>query len=111
MLAENGELSFGDSGRMMGELWHKLSDDQKEDYRKRAKDVTDQKLKDWQVMTYLNTSIQELAENTELDTLWLTPGNSQIKALIATLGIASETTDLSGCFQVAFSKIGAPTLS
>ena len=53
MLAENGELSFGDSGRMMGELWHKLSDDQKEDYRKRAKDVTDQKLKDWQVMTYL----------------------------------------------------------
>ena len=55
MLAENGELSFGDSGRMMGELWHKLSDDQKEDYRKRAKDVTDQKLKDWQVMTYLLT--------------------------------------------------------
>ena len=59
-------------------------------------------------IVYLNTSIWELAENTELDTLWLTPGNSQIKALIATLGIASETTDLNGCFQVAFSKIGPP---
>merc|ERR1719419_738833 len=33
---------------MMGELWHKLTDDLKEDYRKRAKVVTDQKLKDWQ---------------------------------------------------------------
>ena len=50
MLAENADTvkSFGDSGRMMGELWHKLTDDQKEDYRKRAKVVTDQKLKDWQ---------------------------------------------------------------
>ena len=63
------------------------------------------------LLPYLNTSILELAENTDVNTLWLTPGNSQIKALIATLGIASETTDLSGCFQVAFSKIGAPTLS
>ena len=37
MLAENADTvkSFGDSGRMMGELWHKLSDEQKEDYRKR----------------------------------------------------------------------------
>ena len=29
---------------------------------------------------HLNSSIQELTENTEIDTLWLTEGNSQTKA-------------------------------
>ena len=62
MLAENSEVkSFGDSGRMMGELWHKLTDEQKEDYRKRAKVVTDQKLKDWQARLAKLTPQQQRA--------------------------------------------------
>ena len=62
MLAENSEVkSFGDSGRMMGELWHKLADEQKEDYRKRAKVVTDQKLKDWQARLAKLTPQQQRA--------------------------------------------------
>ena len=31
----------------MGELWHTLSEQEKEDYRKRAKAIGDKKLRDW----------------------------------------------------------------
>jgi hypothetical protein len=31
----------------MGELWHTLSEDEKEDYRKRAREIADRKLKEW----------------------------------------------------------------
>ena len=48
LMQENRELSFADVGRTLGEMWHKLTDAEKEDYRSRAKDITEQKLKAWQ---------------------------------------------------------------
>ena len=48
LMQENKELSFADVGRTLGEMWHKLTDAEKEDYRNRAKDLTEKKLKDWQ---------------------------------------------------------------
>jgi hypothetical protein len=32
----------------MGELWHTLSEDEKEDYRRRAREIGDTKLREWQ---------------------------------------------------------------
>ena len=48
LMQENKELSFADVGRTLGEMWHKLSDSEKEDYRTRAKELTEKKLKAWQ---------------------------------------------------------------
>ena len=48
LMQENKELSFADVGRTLGEMWHKLTDTEKEDYRTRAKDLTEKKLKAWQ---------------------------------------------------------------
>ena len=48
LMQENKELSFADVGRTLGEMWHKLSDSEKEDYRARAKELTEKKLKAWQ---------------------------------------------------------------
>ena len=48
LMQENKELSFADVGRTLGEMWHKLSDAEKEDYRTRAKVLTEKKLKAWQ---------------------------------------------------------------
>ena len=48
LMLENKELSFADVGRTLGEMWHKLTDTEKEDYRTRAKELTEKKLKAWQ---------------------------------------------------------------
>ena len=48
LMQENKELSFADVGRTLGEMWHKLTDTEKEDYRTRAKELTEKKLKAWQ---------------------------------------------------------------
>ena len=57
-MQENKELSFADVGRTLGEMWHKLSDSEKEDYRARAKELTEKKLKAWQdqVIMSLNST-------------------------------------------------------
>jgi hypothetical protein len=47
VLQENKDISFTDVGKKMGELWHTLSEDEKEDYRKRAREIADRKLKEW----------------------------------------------------------------
>ena len=38
---------FGDLGRKLGEMWHALSEPEKEDYRRRAREVADAKMKSW----------------------------------------------------------------
>ena len=48
LMQNNKELSFADVGRTLGEMWHKLTDKEKEDYRNRAKDITEKKLIAWQ---------------------------------------------------------------
>ena len=47
VLEENKDISFTEVGKKMGELWHTLTEEEKEDYRKRAREIADQKLKDW----------------------------------------------------------------
>ena len=47
VLQENKDITFTEVGKKMGELWHTLTEDEKEDYRKRAREIADQKLKDW----------------------------------------------------------------
>merc|ERR1719464_1169274 len=44
---DDPEMSFGDLGRRLGEMWHSLTEDEKEDYRKRAREVADAKMKSW----------------------------------------------------------------
>ena len=56
LMLENKELSFADVGRTLGEMWHKLSDSEKEDYRTRAKVLTEKKLKAWQDQVMNNKS-------------------------------------------------------
>ena len=48
ILNEQPNISFGEVGRKMGELWHALSEDEKEDYRRRAREVSDKKMADYQ---------------------------------------------------------------
>ena len=47
VIQEYKDISFTDVGKKMGELWHTLSEQEKEDYRKRAKASGDKKLRDW----------------------------------------------------------------
>ena len=44
---EDPEMSFGDLGRKMGELWHALKEEEKEVYRKRARQIADARMKSW----------------------------------------------------------------
>ena len=39
--------SFAEVGKRLGEMWHLLSEAEKEDYRQRSRALGDQKLKDW----------------------------------------------------------------
>lgn len=47
VLQEFKDISFTDVGKKMGELWHQLSEEEKEDFRRRAKEIGDRKLRDW----------------------------------------------------------------
>jgi hypothetical protein len=40
-------LSFADVGKRLGEMWHSLSEDEKEEYRRRSRAIADQKLREW----------------------------------------------------------------
>ncbi|XP_023333712.1 high mobility group protein B3 [Eurytemora carolleeae] len=44
---EEPDIGFGDLGRRLGEMWHSLKEEEKEDYRKRAREVADAKMKSW----------------------------------------------------------------
>lgn len=45
--ADDPEIGFGDLGRKLGEMWHALKEEEKEDYRRRAREVADAKMKSW----------------------------------------------------------------
>lgn len=40
-------MGFGDLGRKLGEMWHALEEDSKEDFRKRARDVAEARMRAW----------------------------------------------------------------
>ena len=48
VVASQENIGFGDVGRKLGEMWHSLSEDQKENYRRRAREISDQKMADYQ---------------------------------------------------------------
>ena len=48
ILNEQPNISFGEVGRKMGELWHGLTETEKEDYRRRAREISDKKMADYQ---------------------------------------------------------------
>ena len=41
--------SFAEVGKRMGELWHTLTEDEKEDYRFRAREIAEKNLKEWHI--------------------------------------------------------------
>ena len=43
----NNLFSFSEVGKKLGEMWHALSEDEREEYRQRAKDQAEVKLRDW----------------------------------------------------------------
>jgi len=45
--AEEPDIGFGELGRRLGEMWHSLKEEEKEDYRRRAREVADAKMKSW----------------------------------------------------------------
>ncbi len=45
IIEANPDIGFTDIGRMLGEMWHQLNEEQKEDYRKRAKVIQEQKVR------------------------------------------------------------------
>jgi hypothetical protein len=47
VLQEYKDITFTEVGKKMGELWHMLTEEEKEDYRKRANEIGDNKLRDW----------------------------------------------------------------
>jgi len=48
LIKENPGMGFGDIGRTLGEMWHALKEEDKADYRRRAKEVGEAKMKSWQ---------------------------------------------------------------
>ena len=48
VVASQENIGFGDVGRKLGEMWHSLSEDQKENYRRRAREISDQKMAEYQ---------------------------------------------------------------
>lgn len=48
ILSAQPNISFGEIGRKLGEMWHALSEGEKEEYRRRAREISDQKMVDYQ---------------------------------------------------------------
>ena len=48
ILSEQPNVSFGEVGRKLGEMWHALSEVEKEEYRRRAREISEKKMSDYQ---------------------------------------------------------------
>lgn len=57
LIRTNPNMSFAEVGRKLGEMWHALSEEEKEDYRSRARSVGEQKLKAWQAQVKRTNSM------------------------------------------------------
>ena len=44
---ENPHMGFAELGSTLGEMWHALKEEEKDDYRKRAKAVADARMQSW----------------------------------------------------------------
>ena len=48
ILSEQPSVSFGEVGRKLGEMWHGLSEVEKEEYRRRAREISEKKMSEYQ---------------------------------------------------------------
>ena len=48
LLNEDPSMGFGEIGRKLGEMWHSLTEEEKENYRRRAREIGDQKMVEYQ---------------------------------------------------------------
>ena len=61
---EDPNIGFGDLGRKLGEMWHALTEDQKEEYRKKARQIADERMKSWKAqMNAISPTKRRMLEN------------------------------------------------
>ncbi len=48
LLQSDPNISFGEIGKKLGEMWHALTETEKEEYRRRAREISDKKMADYQ---------------------------------------------------------------
>lgn len=61
---EDPDIGFGDLGRKLGEMWHALKEEEKEEYRKKAKQVADARMKSYNdAMNAMSPNKRQMMEN------------------------------------------------
>ena len=60
-------------GKRLGEMWHALHEDEREEYRQRAKDQAEYKLREWQekMKQFPNHAMNSLAQvSSQVKKIW-----------------------------------------
>ena len=61
---EDPDIGFGDLGRKLGEMWHALKEDEKEEYRKKARQVAEQRMRSYnEQMKNMSPQKRAMVEN------------------------------------------------
>ena len=61
---DDPEMGFGDLGRKLGEMWHALKEEEKEEYRRRARKVADERMSAWKrAVSSLSPQKRQIVEN------------------------------------------------
>ena len=61
---EDPDIGFGDLGRRLGEMWHALKEEEKEEYRKKARQVAEQRMRTYnEAMKNLSPQKRAMVEN------------------------------------------------
>ena len=61
---EDPDIGFGDLGRKLGEMWHALKEEEKEEYRKKARQVAEQRMRTYnEAMRSMSPQKRAMVEN------------------------------------------------
>ena len=61
---EDPNIGFGDLGRKLGEMWHALTEEEKEEYRKKARQVADARMRSYnETMKAISPQKRQMIEN------------------------------------------------
>lgn len=61
---EDPDIGFGDLGRKLGEMWHALKEEEKEEYRKKARQVAEQRMRTYnEAMRNMSPQKRAMVEN------------------------------------------------
>lgn len=61
---EDPDIGFGDLGRKLGEMWHALKEEEKEEYRKKARQVAEQRMRSYnEAMKNMSPQKRAMVEN------------------------------------------------